>query len=269
MVIVALVPGCGPFDKPSMALSDGMRRIARHALDYALPPRCPCCGEIVEEDDRFCSICWGEIEFLGAPCCARCGLPFDQEMNDEAWCGTCLADPPPWDSAHAAVRYDEHSRTIALRLKYGRRTGLARLMARYMQPHIDEAILSALGEAVIVPVPLHRWRLWGRGFNQSQLIARHIGKASGIPVEPFALRRIVATRPLQDMNHRQREKTVGKAFTVHPGYENNILGKIVLLIDDVHTSGATARACTRVLRRAGARSVHLLCWARVLENHNV
>ncbi|MCB2013919.1 MAG: ComF family protein [Sphingobium sp.] len=252
-----------------MALSDGMRRIVRHVLDYALPPRCPCCGEIVAEDDRFCHNCWDEIEFLGEPCCARCGAPFDHVVNDEVWCGACLADPPPWDSARAAVQYGEYSRTIALRLKYGRRTGLARFMARYMQPHIDEAILSARSEAVIIPVPLHRWRLWGRGFNQSQLIAGHIGKASAIEVEPFALRRIVATRPLQDMSHRQREKTVGKAFAVDARYENRISGKIVILVDDVHTSGATARACTRVLLKAGARSVHLLCWARVLENHNV
>ena len=273
MVIVALVPGRGPFDKPSMGMSDRMWGMARHILDYALPPRCPSCGVIVAEDDRFCHACWDEIEFLGEPCCARCGTPFDYVADDDAWCGACLAEPPPWDSAHAAVRYGEHSRTIALRLKYGRRMGLARLMARYMRPHIDNAMQNAMqeaakDEAIVIPVPLHRRRLWSRGFNQSLVIARHIGKASGIEVEPFALRRIIATRPLQDMNHRQREKAVRKAFAIDPRYADRISGKIVLLIDDVHTSGATARACTRILMQAGAHSVHLVCWARVLENDN-
>jgi ComF family protein len=233
-------------------------------IDYALPPRCPGCGAIVEGDDRFCQTCWGGMTFLADPCCARCGVPFEIDLGEGACCGPCLADPPPWDSARAALSYGDAARTVALRLKYGRRTGAARLMARMMLPRVPEALRQAGDEALIVPVPLHRWRLWGRGFNQSQLIAHHMGRVLSLPVDPFVLRRVKATRPMRDLSHRQRERTVKGAFALYPARVPDVSGKIILLIDDIHTSGATARACTKILFKGGAASVHLLCWARVL-----
>ncbi|MCB4860827.1 ComF family protein [Sphingobium sp. PNB] len=226
-------------------------------VDYALPPRCPGCGEIVAADDAFCLACWSGMRFLGAPCCARCGLPFDYDRGDGAECGACLADPPPYDSARAVLAYGDVARTVALRLKYGRRIGLARLIARQMARQVPAA-----RDAVIVPVPLHRWRLWWRGFNQSALIARHLARLTGLPVDNHALLRTRRTRPLRGMSPKTRAKAVRGAFALAPGHM--LKGRAVLLIDDVQTSGATAAACARALKRGGAASVHLLCWARVL-----
>jgi len=194
-------------------------------------------------------------------------MPFDSDPGEDACCPSCLADPPPWKSARAAMCYDDVARTIAHRLKYSRRTGLARLMARLMVSRISSQLECAKDteEWLILPVPLHRWRLWGRGFNQSLLVARHLARMLLLPVDPFILKRIRATPPLYELNHKEREETVRGAFALAPGLGHKVKGKTILLIDDVHTSGATARACTHVLLKGGASSVHLLCWARVVD----
>lgn len=237
---------------------------ARAVLDYALPPRCPGCGVIVTAEGSFCASCWGGMRFLADPCCVRCGLPFEFEEVDEPLCGACLADPPPWTSARAALAYCPVSSHIAIRLKYARRTVLSRLMARHMAGRISPALLAVRDQVVLIPVPLHRWRLWGRGFNQAALLASEISRITGLAHDPLLLRRAHATRPLKALGPREREREVRRAFAVPDRQRDALRGKIIVLIDDVHTSGATARACTRTLLEAGAVEVHLLCWARVL-----
>ncbi|WP_066516741.1 ComF family protein [Sphingobium cloacae] len=234
-----------------------LKTIGASALDYALPPRCPGCGVVVEREQSFCLACWSGMDFLGDPCCARCGVPFGHDMGEGGECGACLSDPPPFDSARAVLAYGDVARSVALRLKYGRRIGLARLIANHMARHV-----RGEDRPLIVPVPLHRWRLWWRGFNQAALIADHLGRATGLPVDKHALLRTKRTQPLRGMNPRRRAKAVRGAFAL--AADHDLSGKTILLIDDVHTSGATAAACALVLRRGGAAQVHLLCWARVL-----
>lgn len=230
--------------------------IGRLLLDFALPPRCPGCGDIIEDVGSFCAPCWSKIEWLGDGGCDRCGLPLSgTELN---FCGRCLADPPKLDRMRAAVAYDELPRTIALKLKYGRKVALARVMARYMAPLRGDWD----GEAILMPVPLHRWRLWGRGFNQSTLVASELGRLWGLPAESGILQRIRRTRPLKGLNHVQRRKAVAGAFKVRPN--ESLKGRTIVLIDDVLTSGSTAEGCARALRRAGAGRIELICWARVV-----
>ncbi|WP_336964952.1 ComF family protein [Sphingobium aquiterrae] len=238
-----------------------LRQMLRPAIDYALPPRCPGCGMIVQEDDRFCLTCWSGMTFLGDPCCARCGVPLPHAMGEGAACGACMADPPAFDSARAVLAYGDVARTVALKFKYGRRIGLARLIADHMRKHLPPGDHGAM---LIVPVPLHRWRLWWRGFNQAALIADRLGKASGIAVDKETLRRARRTPPLRGHGAKARAKVVRGAFALGAGAKDRLGGRIVILIDDIHTSGATADACARMLRRGGASAVHLLCWARVL-----
>lgn len=181
-------------------------------------------------------------------------------MGEGAQCADCLADPPPWDSARAVLAYGDVARTVALRLKYGRRVALAGLIARQMQRHT--ARFDGVDMPVIVPVPLHRRRLWWRGFNQAALIADHLGRLTGWSVDKHALLRTRRTQPLRAMKPAARARAVKDAFTLRQGH--SLSGRQILLIDDVHTSGATAAACARVLRQGQARAVHLLCWARVV-----
>ena len=138
-------------------------------LDFALPPRCPGCGEVQAENHAFCSACWSRLHWLSGGC-ARCGMP--TEAGDLNECGRCLADPPPFERMRAAVAYGDLPRRLVVRLKYGRKVGMADTLARSMAP------LAGGDDAILVPVPLHRWRLWSRGFNQSLLLARALERAA-------------------------------------------------------------------------------------------
>jgi ComF family protein len=238
------------------ALTRPVIGLGRLLLDFALPPRCAGCGEVIEEVGAFCAPCWGRMEWLGNGGCHQCGLPL--AGTEVETCGRCLAQPPKLDRMRAAVAYDELPRSIALRLKYGRKVALARTMARYMAPLRGDWSDHTL----IIPVPLHRWRLWSRGFNQSALVAKELGRVWKLPADQSLLRRVKRTQPLKGMSHTQRRKAVAGAFAV--SNPDLVRGRTIILIDDVLTSGSTAEACARALRRAGAGRVELISWARVV-----
>ncbi|VXD04257.1 ComF family protein [Sphingomonas sp. 8AM] len=231
-----------------------------HLLDLVLPPRCPGCGATVAGQGRFCASCWLRLRFLAPPWCAGCNLPFAFDRGEGARCATCLADPPGHAGVRAAVAYGEIARTVALRLKYGGRPFYAATMAALMQRHLP------IDATCLVPVPLHRRRIWSRGYNQAAMIASELARRAQVPVALHALERHRATPPLRDRSARERRATVAGAFRVAPGGRTMVRGASLVLVDDVYTSGATAEACVKVLRAAGAASVTILAWARVIED---
>jgi ComF family protein len=166
--------------------------------------------------------------------------------------------PPRIARTRAAVAYDDLSRSLAIRLKYGRKVAIARTMAHYMAP-----LVKVEANAMLVPVPLHRTRLWTRGFNQSALVARELARRLKLDSDPRLLRRTRRTPPLKGMSPLQRRKTVAGAFRVTD--KALVSGKTIILVDDVLTTGSTAEACARVLKRAGAQRVELISWARVVK----
>lgn len=234
---------------------NSVRSLAGAVVDFALPARCPACGTITGTQHSFCAACWQAIEWLGDAGCETCGLPLAGTEIES--CAACLARPPLIQRTRAAVVYGETTRILPLRLKYSRKVALAKTMARYMQP-----LIGAGETPTLVPVPLHRGRLWSRGFNQAALLSAELGDRCRAEQNPFVLRRKKATAALKGMSPQQRRREVAGAFELTDG--EAVAGRRVILIDDVLTTGSTAEACARVLRRAGAQRVELVCWARVV-----
>jgi ComF family protein len=235
------------------------RTALQQVADFALPPRCAGCGSITQSQGAFCLDCWSGLDLLGPPCCARCALPFEHEEGEESLCAGCLAEPPAFDRLRAAVSYGELAKTVALKLKYGRKPGVAATMAGLMGRHV-----AAFEAPVLCPVALHRWRIWRRGYNQAALIAASLARRHDLAVRHDLLLRVKATPPLKQMGPAERRRAVRGAFRVNPRHAESIAGRNILLVDDVFTSGATVSACARVLKRAGARQVGVITWARVV-----
>ncbi len=227
------------------------------AFALMLPPRCPGCGAVVEGDDRFCAPCWGELRFLTPPWCRCCGEPFAEDVGHAARCRRCTQTPPSFDAARAALAYADPVRQVVLTLKHGDGTHLARVMAAQML-RVGTGWFGP--DALIVPVPLHRWRLWKRGYNQAALIAHALAKRTGAAMAVDALVRIRSTSASGAMGREARYANVAGAFRV----ARPVAGKRVVLVDDVLTSGATGEACAAALKLAGAASVNLLTFARVV-----
>jgi ComF family protein len=236
--------------------------LGRVTLDAVLPPQCLVCSNPVQLQGQLCGACFGRIGFVSEPCCDRCGMPFAATAQGSAdgWCAACIESPPPWGRARAALRYDEHSRRLILPFKHGGRTELSLPLARHMA-RAGAALLRNCD--LIVPVPLHRFRLLARRFNQSALLARHLARLSGRVAVPDALVRLRATRSLAGMSMEERSATLSGVIGVRPSRRRILEGARVVLVDDVLTSGATAGACARALLAAGVLEVDVLAAARV------
>ena len=233
--------------------------VIKEGADLILPPRCPLSGEMVDSQGMISAKAWGELDFIAEPYCQICGIPFDFESGNT--CMDCLDNPAPFISARSALIYNDASRDLILGFKHGDKTH----MVRSFVPWLQKSGANMLeGADYIIPVPLHRWRLLARRYNQAALMGEALSCTLGIEHLPMALQRTRSTPSQGHLGTDERAKNVKKAFAVNEKYKDLLKDKKVILIDDVYTTGATVKECSRVLIKFGVREVHILTLARVL-----
>jgi ComF family protein len=246
-----------PFKRAAGAARAALRR----ALDIALPPLCAACREPVA-GRGLCAACWSKLSFITRSYCERLGTPFVYDPGPGILSMEAIADPPAYQRARAAVRFDEIARALVHSLKYGDRLDLAPMMGRWLCQAGSELLADANG---LIPVPLHWRRLWARRFNQSAMLAAVVSNQTGVPVVTGALKRIKPTPQQVGLSRTERAANVQGAFRVPADRKATVAGRRLVLLDDVLTSGATVDGCARALLRAGAANVDVLVFARVAE----
>jgi ComF family protein len=236
-------------------------QVLRHGFDLLLPSSCMTCQKPIGSDHALCVSCWQQLTFLEKPWCARLGTPFAYDLGPEALSAQAIANPPVFNRLRSAVSHDDIARKLVHRFKYGDQTELAELMARWMIRAGQELLQEG---AIVIPIPLHRWRLWQRRYNQSSLLALHIGAITGHDVLMEGLVRHKKTKQQVGLNARQREQNLSGAFTVPASVRPLIKDRAIVLIDDVYTTGATVHAATRALLRHKVQSVDVLTFSRAM-----
>ena len=228
------------------------------------PPRCLCCGEIVDSDHGLCGPCWRDTPFIGGLTCDRCGAPLPGEPGGEhALCDDCFALPRPWSRGRAAMLYAGNGRRLVLALKHGDRHDIARPAAGWM---LAVARPMLRPDMLVAPVPLHWLRMARRRFNQSALLAEAVARGAGLECCPDLLQRPKPTRSTRGQGLEQRFASLQSAIRAHPRNAGRIAGRHVLLIDDVMTTGATLSATAEACLAANATQVSVLTLARVAKS---
>jgi ComF family protein len=239
-----------------------MAAAGRLVADRLYPPQCLSCSQPVAQAHGLCASCFRAIGFLEGPACAICGVPFDLPVPEGTLCAPCLRKPPPFGLARAVMRYDAGSRGLVLGFKHGDRLHATPAMARWMARTGQAALARA---DLVTPVPLHWTRLFWRRYNQAAELARGIANLAGVQYVPDLLVRRRATLSQGAMRHaRARRLNVAGAFQVLPRHVPTLVGRRIVLVDDVFTTGATVGAASRALMRAGAAHVAVITLARVV-----
>lgn len=233
-------------------------------VDCIFPPLCHYCREPIHDSrkTRLCDSCFETIVPLESPLCPLCGCPFLNGSCSDHPCGACTLARPAFDGARGAVVFDGAVRELIHQFKYSGKTMLRRPLALLAADRLDRFVSGAEPD-MIIPVPLHKKRLRQRGFNQAILLGEIFAKRWGLPLLRNNLRRVRWTEPQVNLSAAERLENVKGAFAIDNTTE--ILGRRILLVDDVYTTGSTVKECAKVLKSGGAKAVFVVTVARAAE----
>lgn len=238
-------------------------RLINAALGFFYPEVCQVCGaaRATPAQGYVCCDCAQQVKFITRPFCERCGLPYEGDITTEFKCSNCSDTKLHFCWARSAVAAGGLILELIHRYKYQRALWfepfLGELFVRVAAPELSRGKWD-----VIVPVPLHPAKQREREFNQAERLARHLARATGIPVNEKLLVRIVPTRTQTLLTRAERAANVRRAFRARPG--RRLDGRRVVIVDDVFTTGATTNACAAALRAAGAGEICVWTLARGL-----
>lgn len=235
-------------------------RFGRETLALVYPPQCMACEAATAEPHALCARCWTNLPLISAPFCERLGTPFAVDFGPGMLSPAAIADPPRFDRGRAVARHLGPARDLVSRFKYGERLDLARLMARMMVSAGQDVLAEA---DILVPVPMHRLRLWRRRYNQAALLAQLVGRETRIEVLIDGMERVKRTRAQVGLRRNERQQNLAGAFAVPGRHANRFEGRRVVVIDDVRTTGSTLNACAHILRKAGATRIDVLTFTLV------
>jgi ComF family protein len=242
-----------------MGIFQNIKSVSGFLLDQVIPPTCLSCTETVGNSAALCPNCWSSLTFISEPFCQTCGLPFDLEDDDNQVCGPCLKKTPPYSLMRSSLIYDEASRPMILSFKHGDQLDACPTFAKWLAT-ADPSMFHDVD--VVTAVPLHWLRLLKRRYNQSAMMSNALAKTQNLRAIPDLLTRQRNTASQGHLTRNQRRANVRGAFRMNPRYQAFVEDKVVLLVDDVLTTGATIEACCLALRNAGAAEVRVLTLAR-------
>ncbi|XHC42841.1 ComF family protein [Ahrensia marina] len=239
-------PSQGFLTQLALRVLHASRATFTNTLDFVVPPSCPLCRTMVQMDGGLCGSCWRQVPWIEAPVCNRLGLPLAYDLGPGAVSAEALANPPEFDRLRAVCTHDGVAPRLVHALKFSGQRHLAESLGAMMARAGRALLLEA--DTVLVPVPLHPWRQLHRRYNQSALLARAIGATTGAPVLYDGVKRVKRTRQQLSLSRGDRLRNVRGAFKLTPKARAALAEKRVVMVDDVHTTGATLNALALTLR---------------------
>jgi len=246
--------------RPGGQVRSALRTVLSACADFVMPPCCPVCRTALGAHHLLCASCWRDVHFIRPPLCDVLGIPLPFDTGERMISAAAAANPPAYDRARAVAHFSGAMRTLIHQFKYADRHDASALYGRWLA---DAARDLRTGVDVVVPVPLSRLRLLSRRFNQAAILAQGLAGQTGLTVDLHLLKRGRFRRSQVGLTRHQRRRNLASAFHVPRRRRAWLKGRSVLLVDDVITTGATAEACARALKRAGAARVDVLALALV------